>query len=365
MKMSRAAVLTRFDSPLEVKEYPLPPSVEPDAALVRVTLAGVCGTDVHLWRGQLPIPLPVILGHETVGVVERLGTNLTADWNGQRLAEGDRVTWSSSITCGRCYYCRIKGQPTRCLERKAYGISYDCRQPPHLLGGYAEYIYLRPGTSVFRLPDELPTEAVIGAGCALVTSLHGLERIGIEWGDTVIIQGSGPVGLACLALAKTSGASRVIMIGGPEHRLEVAGRFGADYCIDVTKTAAEKRTKQALDFTGGFGADLVLECVGIPQAVSEGLELCRDGGRYLILGHYGDAGTIAFNPHVVTRKQLVVAGSWGFEPRHTSAALQFLARSRSLFPFENLVSASFPLECAFEALQATAGWATAKSVIAP
>lgn len=365
MQTSRAAVLTRFDSPLEIKEYPLPASVEPGAALVRVTLAGVCGTDVHLWRGQLPLPLPVILGHETVGVVERLGAGLTADWNGNPLAEGDRVTWSSSIACGRCYYCRIKIQPTRCLRRKAYGISYDCSQPPHLLGGYAEHIYLRPETSIFRLPDELPTEAVVGAGCGLVTSLHGVERIGIEWGDTVVIQGSGPVGLACVALARTSGASRVIMIGGPAHRLEIAERFGADLCIDVSKTTVAERTQQVLDLTEGFGADLVLECVGIPQAVSEGLELCRDGGRYLILGHYGDAGSIAFNPHTITRKQLVVVGSWGFEPRHTSAALQFLARSRVQFPFENLISASFPLERAFEALQATAGWATAKSVIAP
>lgn len=365
MATSRAAVLSQFEQPLEVRKFPVPTALAPGAALVRVTMAGVCGTDVHLWKGQLPIPLPVILGHETVGVIDSLGEGLTHDWAGQPLRPGQRVGWSSSIVCGKCYYCRQKNQPTRCLHRKAYGISYDCSQSPHLLGGYADYIYLRPGTSIFALPDSLPTEAVIGAGCALVTAIHGLERIGIRWGDTVVIQGSGPVGLACLALARDSGAARIIMIGGPAHRLQWAQRFGADACLDVASTTAEERTKKVLELTGGFGADLVLECVGIPQAVAEGMELCRDGGRYLVLGHYGDAGTIPWNPHIVTRKQLVVAGSWGFEPRHSHAGLQFLARTREQFPFEKLVSSPFGLEKANEALQTTASWAGVKSIIVP
>jgi threonine dehydrogenase-like Zn-dependent dehydrogenase len=180
-----------------------------------------------------------------------------------------------------------------------------------------------------------------------------------------VIQGSGPVGLASLAVAKASGAALIIVLGGPPHRLELAKRFGADVCIDVADTTVEERKARVLELSGGFGVDVVLECVGIPDAVVEGVELCRDGGRYLVLGHYGNAGTIEFNFHVITRKQLVVAGSWGFEPRHTQAALKFLARTREQFPFEQLVSTPFPLERAFEALQATASWTTAKSAIAP
>lgn len=365
MKTSRAAVLTQYEAPLELKEFPLPQAIEPGAALVKVKLAGICGTDVHLWHGQLPIPLPVILGHETVGVIEEMGEGLTHDWTGAPLAVGDRIGWSSSINCNECYYCRTKPQPTRCLKRKAYGISYDCSLAPHLLGGYADYIYLRPGTAIFKIPEELPTEAVVGAGCALVTSLHGAERIGVEMGDTVVIQGSGPVGLASLAVAKASGAALTVVLGGPPHRLELAKRFGADVCIDVAQTTVEERKARVLELSGGFGVDVVLECVGIPDAVVEGVELCRDGGRYLVLGHYGNAGPIPFNPHVITRKQLLVAGSWGFEPRHTNAALKFLARTREQFPFEQLVAKPFPLERAFEALQATASWTTAKSAIAP
>jgi threonine dehydrogenase-like Zn-dependent dehydrogenase len=365
LKTSRAAVLTNYEIPLELKEFPVPETIEPGAALVRVTLAGICGTDVHLWRGQLPIPLPVILGHETVGVIEELGEGLAVDWSGQPLAVGDRINWNSSINCGECYYCRTKPQPTRCVGRKAYGISYSCSVAPHLLGGYADYIYLRPGTAIFKLPEDLPTEAVIGAGCALVTSLHGIERIRVEMGDNVVVQGSGPVGLASLAVAKASGAAQVIVFGGPPHRLELAKRFGADVCIDIEKSSVEERKARVLELTGGFGADVVIECVGIPAVVPEGLELCRDGGRYLVLGHYGNAGTVELNPHVITRKQLTVAGSWGLEARHTQAGLKFLARTREQFPFEQLVCEPFPLERAFEALQATASWTTAKSAIAP
>jgi len=364
-RTSRAAVLTNYEAPLEIKEFPLPETIEPGAALVRVKLAGICGTDVHLWHGQLPIPLPVILGHETVGVIEEMGHGLNSDWTGKPLAVGDRIGWSSSINCGECYYCRVKPEPTRCLKRKAYGISYDCSVAPHLLGGYADYIYLRRGTAIFKIPETLPTEAVVGAGCALVTSLHGIERIGIRLRDNVVIQGSGPVGLACLAVARVSGAAQVIVIGGPPHRLKLANRFGADVCIDVAESSVAERKEQVLELTGGFGADVVLECVGIPSAVTEGIELCRDGGRYLVLGHYGNAGTIEFNPHVVTRKQLTVAGSWGFEPRHTKAALDFLEWTRMEFPFENLVAEPFSLDRANEALQATATWTTAKSAIAP
>ncbi|MGI8470068.1 MAG: alcohol dehydrogenase catalytic domain-containing protein, partial [Pyrinomonadaceae bacterium] len=214
MKTAKAAVMPDFQQPLEVREYPLPEKIEAGAALVKIEMAGVCGTDVHLWKGQLPIPRPVIMGHETVGVIERLGEGLETDWTGEPLCEGDRVTWSAGRLCGHCRNCAILRQPTRCQNRSAYGISFNSNEPPHFSGGYAEYIYLRPGTAIFKLSD-VSTESVIGAGCALVTAIHGLERMGINWGDTVVIQGCGAVGLAALAVAKSSGAQTTIVIGSP------------------------------------------------------------------------------------------------------------------------------------------------------
>ena len=366
MLRAKAAVLEQFKGVLQVREWPLPPQLEPGAALVRTEMAGICGTDVHLWKGELPIGLPVILGHETVGRIEKLGNGLERDWTGQALRIGDRVTWNSSISCGQCYYCGEKRQPTRCPQRRAYGIGYRCDEAPHFFGGYAEFHYLRPRTTIFKLPDDLSTESVIGSGCALITAIHGVERTGINWQDKVVVQGAGPVGIAALAVAKSAGAGEVIVIGGPRHRLETAKKFGANHVIDLGEVAKpEERIKAVRDLTGGFGADAVLECVGSPTAVVEGMEMCRDGGKYLVLGHYCDAGTVAFNPHVITRKQLQVFGSWSSEPRHLKAAIEFLGRWRREFPFETMVSHRFSLEQANEALATTAKWESAKSVIIP
>jgi len=366
MSTANASVLEAFGQPLVQQAYPLPLEMAHGSALVRTEMAGICGTDVHLWKGELPIQLPVILGHETVGRIERLGEGLERDWSGETLHVGDRVTWTSTTSCGRCYYCAEKNQPTRCPERKAYGIGYPSNQAPHFLGGYAEFHVLQPRANIFKLPDALKNESVIGAGCALVTAIHGVERTGINWQDTVVVQGAGPVGISALAVAKSAGASKVIVIGAPKHRLEMAKQFGADEVIDLDEVAdPAARRKRVQQLTGGYGADVVIECAGVPQAVSEGWELCRDGGKYLVLGHYCDAGPISLNPHVITRKQLQVFGSWSSEPRHMKAALEFLARNPKTYPFASMVPHRFPLDRANEALALVGRWEAGKCVIEP
>ncbi len=366
MRTGKASVLEKFKAPLALLNYQLPSAPEPGAVLVRTEMAGICGTDVHLWKGGLPIALPVILGHETVGRIEALGEGVESDWSGQPLRIGDRIAWSAGLTCGTCYYCAEKRIPTRCLNRRAYGISQACDCAPHFLGGYAEFHYLKPRSAIFRLPDDLPTESVVGAGCALNTAIHGIERTGISWNDVVVVQGAGPVGIAALAVAKTAGASRVIVIGAPRHRLEMAKRFGADHVIDIEQVRTPgERISAVRGLTGSHGADVVLECVGIPGAVVEGMEMCRDGGKYLVLGHYCDAGTVAWNPHIVTRKQLSVLGSWSSEPRHMKMALEFLLANQKQFPFAEMVSHRFPIEQANEALALTASGQATKTAIVP
>ena len=362
----KAAVLGQFKSQIALREFPLLQSIDSAGALVRVLMAGVCGTDVHLWKGQLPIPLPNILGHETVGLIEQSGEALKQDWHGMPLQKGDRVTWSSSLACGSCFYCKEKRQPTRCLNRKAYGISYNCDEPPHCNGGYAEFIYLRPGSAIFKLDDQLSTERVIGAGCALVTAIHGIERMGLSWADVVVVQGTGPVGLAALAVALDHGASRVIVIGGPEARLKIARRFGASECLNIEQLlSAESRIQRVRELTRGYGADAVIECVGSPEVVPEAIEMCRDGAKFLVLGHYGDAGEVSINPHHITRKQLQLHGSWGSEHRHMAQALEFLRLQGGRFPFEDLVTHRFPLGRVMEAIETTQSWQSTKSVIVP
>jgi D-arabinose 1-dehydrogenase-like Zn-dependent alcohol dehydrogenase len=351
MSVCAAAVLTAYGAPLELREYPVPDTGAGEA-LIRVEMAGVCGTDVHLCDGELSIPLPVILGHETVGRIERLGQGLKSDWRGRPLAVGDRVTWASSVVCGQCHYCRLKGQPTRCVARKAYGISYCADEAPHLRGGYAQFILLRAESAIFRIPDAVPTDSVIGAGCALTTVLHGLERATVALGDVVVIQGTGPVGLAAVAVSLQSGASRVVVIGAPERRLRLATEFGAAATIsveDVTDAAA--RRDRVAEEVGPYGADVVIECVGRPQAVPEGWELCRDGGKYLVLGQYANAGEVMVNPHTITRKQLQIYGSWGFEPRHVDKALVLLENPHWQQRFASEITHRYPLAQASEAVE--------------
>jgi threonine dehydrogenase-like Zn-dependent dehydrogenase len=363
----RAAVLEAFEEPLQIRTYPEPGEPAPGEALIAVEIAGICGTDVHLWLGQLPIPLPNIMGHESAGRIEKLGAGLTHDWRGEPLAVGDRVTWASSISCGECFYCRIKRQPTRCVTRKAYGISYNASDAPHLRGGYAEKILLRAGSAVFRMPDAVTSEALIGAGCALTTAIHASERAPLEWGDSVVVQGTGPVGLAAIALARLAGAGTVVAIGGPKHRLRMAREFGCDVTIDIAEmTGVEARRKAVFDTVGPYGADQVIECVGHPEAVNEGIALCRDGGQFVVLGQYADAGNISFNPHTITRKQLRVIGSWGFEPRHVDRAIRLLERDAGLREkFARGITHRFPLERADEALRTARSLAGGKTVILP
>ncbi|TWT46163.1 5-exo-hydroxycamphor dehydrogenase [Phycisphaerae bacterium RAS1] len=358
--------MSAFNEPIRPRTFPLPSELKPGELILQVELAGMCGTDVHLHKGQLRVPLPLILGHETTGHVVAMGDSGTRDWLGNLLKVGDRVSFTVGRTCKTCRYCRVYRLPSRCQNRTAYGVSLNCETPPHLLGGYGQYHFIYADTAVFKLPDDLPSEALIGAGCALVTAIHGFEKMQMQWAESVLIQGSGPVGLAALAIAKEAGARPLIVIGGPRERLERCRRFGADLTIDIDEVPdPAARRKIVLDATGGLGADVVVECVGIPQAVVEGWDLCRDGAKYLVLGHYGDAGPAMLNPHLITRKELTVLGTWGSEPQHWTVALEFLRTRRERYPFHELITHRYGLHQVNEALEAVAKWQTGKAVIVP
>jgi len=362
---AQAAVMDAFNTPIAVRDFPLPGELASGDVLVQITMAGVCGTDVHLHQGQLNVPLPLIMGHETVGVVAATGGPVS-DWLGEPLHVGDRVSWTVGMPCGHCKYCRLHRLPSRCANRKAYGVNTPCDHPPHLLGGYAQYHHLRAGTAIFKLAEDLPGEMLIGAGCALVTCVHGYERMPLRWAESVVIQGAGPVGLAACAIASDAGARPLIVIGGPDDRLKRCAQFGADLTIDIEDVPdpAERRNI-VLKHTNGLGADVVVECVGHPRAVAEGWELARDGGRYMVLGQYCDAGPTELNPHLITRKELEVHGSYGSEPHHWARALAFLRARRERFPFDELITHRFTLDQVNEALAEVAAWRTGKAVILP
>jgi threonine dehydrogenase-like Zn-dependent dehydrogenase len=334
--------------------------------VARVDLAGVCGTDVHLHHGHLPIPLPVILGHEAVGRVWRVGPGVERDFSGQPLREGDAIAWSSNIPCGRCHWCVVAGERTLCETRKVYGVNQGFDEFPRLSGGWAEAIYLQPGSAIFRLPDDVTPEQVIALGCAGPTAVHGvIDVAGITAGDTVVVQGSGPVGIASAMYAHLAGAARIILVGGPAGRLDLARQLGVgDVHIDIFATPdPAERLRLVLDETPGRrGADVVLECAGVPEAVAEGWEMARRGGTFLALGQYTDRGPTPLNPHVITRKQLRIVGSWGFAEKHYLGHLQALPRLAARFDLPRLIT-PYALDEANQALADMAAGAVMKPVL--
>lgn len=366
-KTARAAVLTEFHKPLQMRSYPLR-DPEPGAAIARIALAGVCGSDVHLYHGHYPIPLPNILGHESVGIIERIGPEGIFDLSGQKVQEGDRVLIMSSIPCGKCYFCRVLAQRNLCEKRFVYGVSHPAEEPPHLSGGYGEYIYLWPGTGLVRLPPAISAEEAISLGCAGPTAVNGvLFQTGITAGDTVVVQGSGPVGIAAAMIARLSGAKRILMTGGPAARLEFARQRNlADWFLDIFEVKdPEARVKMVLAQTdGGRGADAVLECAGFPVAVQEGWRMVRRDGKYLVLGHYTDKGPILLNPMVITQKQMKIYGSWAFVEPHYVKYVDLIPQFKRLFPLEEMIT-FFPLAEAHRALEAIEKGEVMKAVLKP
>ncbi len=362
---ARAVVLREFNAPLALETVAVP-EPGPGAVIAQVDLAGVCGTDVHLHHGQLAIPLPVILGHEGVGRVARLGEGVHTDFSGNPLREGDRIAWSSNIPCGRCHWCVVAGERTLCETRKVYGVNQRFDQFPHLSGGWADAIYLQPGSAIFRLPDGVTPEHVIALGCAGPTAVHGvIDVTGITAGATVVVLGSGPVGIASAMYAHLAGAARVILVGGPAGRLDLAREIGVgDVHIDIFEFPdAAERVRLVLDATPGRrGADVVLECAGVPEAVAEGWEMARRGGSFLALGQYTDRGSVPLNPHVITRKQLRILGSWGFAEKHYLGHIGALPRLADRFDLPRLIT-RYPLPDANQALADMAAGRVMKPVL--
>jgi L-iditol 2-dehydrogenase len=362
--MIQAVVMPAPDAPLEMRGFS-EPRLEPGGVLLRTLGSEVCGTDVHLWRGRLAgVPYPIIPGHVSVGEVAAVGGE-AVDVDGRPLQEGDVVTFLDVYgSCGRCWYCTVAHATTRCPHRRVYGITISAEEG--LFGGWGQYIYLRPGVHIVSLPPELPWQTFLAAGCGLPTALHAVERADVRFGDSVVVQGSGPVGLSAAILAQLRGAGRVIVVGGPPLRLDMAGRAGADAVIDIGELGVEERLEAVRSLTAGRGADVTIEATGVAQAVPEGMRMTRDAGRYVVVGQYTDAGTAEFNPHLdLNRKHLDVRGCWGSDVSHVYRAVGVLARYHTRFPWSEFVSGHYSLERAQQALEDVAAQRVVKALIVP
>ncbi|MEU3994114.1 zinc-binding dehydrogenase [Streptomyces platensis] len=362
---SRAVVLEEFGKPLVLREFGIPSPPE-GGMTVNCTYGGICGTDLHLQQGHLAIPTPLVLGHEGLGTVRELADGVTHDANGAPLRPGDTVMWASSIACGRCVPCAQHREPTLCENRRTYGVNRTLDDGPGLNGAWAQHIALRPGTTVVRLDDAIDPLAAMSLACAGPTAVHALyERRPVRLGEVVVVQGSGPVGLAAAALSQLAGAAKVIIVGGPAGRLEAAAAAGiGDVHLNI---ADAEDPDQVLDrvreAAGGDGADLVIECAGVPGAVAQGLRLARRGGSYLIIGQYTDAGDTPLNPHQIVYRQLDVVGSWAFTGAHLAEYVKLLPALTARFGLRDLVT-SYPLSEHATALTAVTEATVIKAVLA-
>lgn len=284
---------------------------------------------------------------------------------GEPLVVGDVVTFLDVIgTCHACYHCTVARQPNRCPSRRWYGITFAAADG--LMGGWSEMIRLTAGVRILRLPAGVSAERFIGGGCGLFTGFASVERSGLAMGGVVLVQGAGPVGLAAAAFTHLRGAGQVILIGAPEARLALAGRFGVDTTFDLVATDIAGRRDGIMGLTGGRGVDVVLEASGNPAALPEGLDLLRDGGSYVVAGHYTDAGPVSLNPHLqMNLKHVELRGQWGTDFRHLVGALRLLARHGDSLPFEAVIGGRYPLERASEALDDVEALRVTKAVIVP
>jgi L-iditol 2-dehydrogenase len=337
-----AAVMTAPRQPIDIREFTRP-DLPVGAALLRTVRSEVCGTDVHLWHGRLAgVPYPIIPGHVSAGILESVRGSLKG-LDGTSLREGDRaVFFDVHRTCGRCRACVIHRTPTRCIARRVYGITDPAAEG--LFGGWSQAVYLEPGVQIARLPDRVSFDQYIGGGCGLLTAIHIIERAALRSGDTLLVQGTGAVGLCTIALARLSGASTIFAIGAPADRLDLARRLGADRTFDLFATSPADRLETVHDLTHGEGVDVVVEAAGSAGAFEEGPFLARDGGRYVVAGHYTNAGVSEINVHeAINRKHLEILGCWGSESRHFLRALTLLERFGSTTPLEAIGGRTYPL----------------------
>lgn len=275
---------------LRVEDVPLP-KIQSNDVLVRVTACGICGTDIHFYRGEWKVRLPLIPGHEFSGIVEKVGSNV------KMINPGDHVVAEPNITCGECIYCRMSERNFFCVNLRAIGVDRD--------GAFAEYVSV-PAKNVYIIPNDFPLEeaALIEP---LACCIRGLDNVGIKVGDKVAVIGTGPIGLLMIQLVKMWGAVKVYAMDLLEERLKIAKKLGADVIINPTK---EDPIEVIMEDTDNLGVDISIEAVGSVRAINTAFRVVRRGGRLLIFGVAPQNAIWRVRPFELYDKELLIVASY-------------------------------------------------------
>lgn len=371
--MAKAMVM---DAPqkLTMGEFPERP-LRDGEMLLRVLMTGVCGTDKHLFLGHGAWNFPLIPGHEIVGEVVEVtdGAFDAITVFGGELKIGQRVVLvPSSAPCGRCFYClNYPHRTTLCSKRFVYGFR-RCDEPPHLFGGFAEFIRVQPRSFLFVVPEDLPDERAVLTE-PMAVAMRAVERAlapgipligeGLGIGRTALVIGVGPIGLLVVATLKGMGVHSIIAADTMAMRLEVAQKLGATETVSVHPDGMDATIQKIRDLTDGEGADVVFECAGVPTAFLMALESVCRGGTVIEVGHFTDSGTIALAPHLICRKDLDVRGVWAYPWWQFRDALRFL--HTTALPLETLITHRLFLSQVSDALSGRLGQEAIKSVVVP
>ena len=326
---ARAAVFDGPNRPLRAVRLPLPSALSAGEAIVRIELATICGSDLHILAGHREQKTPAVLGHEAVGrVVESAREDMVP---------GDRVSWSIAASCGECAFCRRYDLPQKCESLFKYGHSEMVGEARDLSGCYATHIALRRGTHAVKIPEDMPAETAAPANCALATMMHAVSLIPAEC-ETAVIQGAGMLGIYGCALLAESGR-RVFCLDVDESRLAVAEKFGG-----IPLLANEAANRGAIFAEAPGGVDVCVETAGSAEVIAEGADLLRKGGMYLLVGALlRESALHMLTAERVIRNCMTLRGVHNYKPRHLDKAVDFLSRFGGKYPFADLVGPPFSL----------------------
>lgn len=352
---------------VEIKEIDEEIEVEDGAVFTEVEQTNVCGSEVHFWKGEFPVPNGAVLGHEAVLRVKELGDDVTTDSAGQSVSEGDLVAPVYFKPCEQCAGCR-NGQFYACEVVKSTG---DWMQPhtipPHFRGTFGTHYYIHPDQRFYKVPESVPNHVAAGANCALSQVIFGFEEeADLDRGDEVVIQGAGGLGINAIAVAKETGAN-VTVVEAADGRLERAKEFGADNVVDMKEfDSRESRIRHVQDLTGGDGADVGMEVAGIPAAFEEGPGMLRNGATYIEMGNISASLKCEdFSPADLTLKRINVKSHLFYQPWYLQKALDFLEDNVEKYPYDDLLDATFPLEEAQQALEGSANQEFTRAALIP
>ena len=353
-KTAKVAMLTA-NKKIEVREYPIP-ALQDDDILVRVEGCGVCGTDVHEWKGDPFGLIPVVLGHEGTGEIIALGKNVKCDTSGKPIKVGDKIV-TSVISCGECQICRNHPANTNlCDKQGVFGlIGHDDAQP--LNGWFATHQLIRAKGATYFVVNDLNLNERMLLELATVC-VHALKRANgtglITINTKALIQGCGPVGLMQVAVLRAAGINHIFAIDGNEKRLEMAKRLGAKTTNNFRELdTLDKRVAAVKAVSDGIGADFAFQCTGAPAAAADIYAYIRRGGGLCEMGCFVNNGEYSVNPHfAMCNKEINIVGSWDYSADDYPTCMAFLRQAREMkIPIEELITHSFPLDQLNEAME--------------